>query len=283
MNTVLVTGATGNVGSEVVLALAGKANIRAAVTDVEKARAKLPPGTELVRFDFEDASTFAAAFAGVDRLFLMRPPHISDPKVIAPSIEAAKAAGVKQIVFLSLQGAESNSIVPHAKIEKLLLTCGVPYTFLRPSFFMQNLTGQHRDEIRQRNEIFVPAGHGRTSFIDVRDIAAVAALTLTEDGHENKAYTLTGSEALTYDEVAQILTEVTGRPVRYANPNLVRFVLQKRREGLAWGFVIVMAGIYLTAALGRADGRTDEVPRLLGRAPITVRQFAQDYRSVWLS
>ncbi|MBW4439501.1 MAG: SDR family oxidoreductase [Pleurocapsa minor GSE-CHR-MK-17-07R] len=283
MNTVLVTGATGNVGSEVVLALAGKANIRAAVTDVEKAKGRLPPGTEAVRFDFEDASTFAGAFAGVDRLFLMRPPHISDPKVIAPSIEAAKAAGVKQIIFLSLQGAESNSIVPHAKIEKLLLTCGVPYTFLRPSFFMQNLTGQHRDEIRQRGEIFVPAGRGRTSFIDARDIAAVAALALTEDGHENKAYTLTGSEALTYDEVAQILTEVTGRPVRYANPNLVRFVLQKRREGLAWGFVIVMAGIYLTAALGRADGLTDEVPRLLGRAPITVRQFVQDYRSVWLS
>jgi uncharacterized protein YbjT (DUF2867 family) len=281
MNTILVTGATGNVGSEVIRALGTTAHIRAAVPGAED-RSRLPEGIDTVRFDFTDPATYAEAFSGVDRVFLMRPPHISDPKVIAPSIEAARAGGVRQIVFLSLQGAEKNAIVPHAKIEKLLLGAGIPWTFLRPSFFMQNLSGQHRDEIRDRDEIFVPAGNGRTSFIDVRDIAAVAALALTEQGHENTAYTLTGSEALTYDEVAAEISAQVGRTIRYARPGLIPFILRKRREGLKWDYILVMAGIYTTARLGLAGGLTGDVQRLLGRAPITLKQFVQDYREVWL-
>jgi uncharacterized protein YbjT (DUF2867 family) len=245
-------------------------------------RSRLPEGIDTVRFDFTDPAAYTEAFSGVDRVFLMRPPHISDPKVIAPSIEAARAAGVRQIVFLSLQGAEKNAIVPHAKIEKLLLGAGIPWTFLRPSFFMQNLSGQHREEIRDRDEIFVPAGNGRTSFIDVRDIAAVAALALTETGHENIAYTLTGSEALTYDEVAAEISAQVGRTIRYARPGLIPFILRKRREGLKWDYILVMAGIYTTARLGLAGGLTGEVQRLLGRPPITLKQFVQDYREVWL-
>ena len=181
----------------------------------------------------------------------------------------------------SLIGVERNRVVPHYKVEQYLLHSGVPFTFLRPSFFMQNLNTTHRVEIKERSEIFVPAGTGKTSFIDVRDIAAVAALTLTQPGHTNRAYSLTGSEALDYYQVAAVLSEVLGRPIIYRKPSLLRFIRRQRACGTAWPFVLVMSGIYTTARLSLAARLTDETTRLLGRAPITLRRYAEDYRDCW--
>jgi len=147
---------------------------------------------------------------------------------------------------------------------------------------MQNLSTTHRREIVERNEIFVPAGNGRTSFIDVRDIAEVAALALSSDAHRNQAYELTGSEALTYYEIADILTEVLGRRITYKDPSMLRFLWRKRiQEDMPLGFVTVMIALYTVAKLGKAAGLTDTLPHLLGRPPITFRQFAEDYRAVW--
>ena len=199
--TILITGATGNVGMEIIGALRGSGHTAARRCHQRRAGARAAwrrHRLRHVRFR-APGDVSRLAYAGVTRMFLMRPPQISDiPRYITPAIVAAKQAGVQQIVFLSLLGVEKNTIVPHAKVEAAILAAGVPYTFLRPSFFMQNLSTTHRDEIRDGSEIFVPAGHGATSFIDARDIAAVAALALTEDGHANKAYPLTGSAALTY-------------------------------------------------------------------------------------
>ncbi len=215
-------------------------------------------------------------------MYLIRPPAISDVKrLLFPAIDAAREAGVQQIVFLSLIGVERNRVVPHYKVEQYLLGSGVPYTFLRPSFFMQNLNTTHRAEIKEQNEIFVPAGTGKTSFIDVRDIAAVAALTLTEPGHTNRAYGLTGSEALDYYQVAAVLSEVLRRPIIYRKPSLRQFIRRQRAGGTPWPFVLVMSGIYTTARLGRAARLTDETARLLGRAPIALRRYAEDYRDCW--
>lgn len=126
-------------------------------------------------------------------------------------------------MFLSLLGVEKNPIVPHHKIEKIIKKSGIPYTFLRPSFFMQNLISQHGEELRKEKEIYVPAGKGKTSFIDVRDIGTVTARILTENGHENKGYSLTGTEALDYYEVAEILSEELGETIKYVNPSVLQF------------------------------------------------------------
>ena len=282
---ILITGATGNVGSELITALRkrGLANqVVAADRNPAKAQAKLGNDIGYTRLDFADASSFAPAFTDIEKLFLMRPPALSDvPRYIAPAIDAAKHAGVRQIVFLSLLGAEKNRVVPHAKIEDALRDADVPWTMLRPSFFMQNLNTTHRDEIRDGNELFVPAGNGRTSFIDVRDIAAVAALALAEAGHEYQSYALTGSEALTYGEVAAMMTEVLGRNIAYRNPSLLAFIARWQARGAALDYILVMAAIYTTARLGLAGGITGELPRLLGRTPITVRQYIEDYRAAW--
>jgi uncharacterized protein YbjT (DUF2867 family) len=115
----------------------------------------------LVRADFARPASWPAALAGVDRLFLLRPPAIANARrYIYPVIDAARAAGVERIVFLSLLGAEKNPVVPHASVEKHLRRAGVPWTFLRPSFFMQNLSTTHRTDLEERDELYLPAGRG---------------------------------------------------------------------------------------------------------------------------
>jgi uncharacterized protein YbjT (DUF2867 family) len=283
MEPLLVTGATGNVGAEVVRLLSERGlPVRAAVRPSALAGYTPPPGVTAVPFDFALPASYAEALRGVKKLFLLRPPAMTDTKrFINPAIDAARAAGVEQIVFLSLLGAARNPAVPHHAVEGYLRVAGVPWTFLRPSFFMQNLSTTHREEIRDLGEIVVPAGRGTTSFIDVRDIAAVAARTLTETGHTFQAYPLTGAEALDYDAVARALSDALGRPIVYRRPGLARFVRHMRRRGMAWSFILVTAAIYTTARLGLAGRVTEDTARLLGRPPITLRQFASDYRGCW--
>ncbi len=279
---VVVTGATGTVGSEVVRLLhtAGQP-VRAAVTDVDDARSRLGADVACVAFAFDRPETHADALRGARALFLMRPPQMADAKAFLPTIEAARDAGVEQIAFLSLQGVERNAVVPHHRIEKLVRESGVSWTFLRPSFFMQNLSGVHRDEIRLQNRVFVPAGRGRTAFVDARDVAAVAAKVLTEPGHERQAYELTGSEALGYAEIARILSEELGRAIRYDRASAVGFWLATRRAGQPAGFATVMTALYTVARLGLAAHLTDTTRELLGREPITFQQFARDHAHVW--
>ena len=184
-------------------------------------------------------------------------------------------------LVLSLLGADRLPVVPHDQVESYLASVGVPWTVLRPSCFMQNLITTHRDEIRA-GELLVTAGRGRTSFIDIRDIAAVAARVLSEAGHLAQAYALTGVEALDYHQVTQLLSAELGRPIVYRRPGLRRFVRHMRAHGLAWPIILVMAGIYTTARLGLAAAITPDSTRLLGRPPITMRQFVHDERDSWL-
>ena len=283
MEPILVTGASGNVGRELVQLLQQQGRrVRATVLPAEEPRQDADSGVEHVPFDFGDHATYAEALREVRRVFLLRPPAITDiPTYIDPFIAAAKEAGVAQIVFLSLLGAEKIPFVPHRKIEASLLASGMAYTFLRPSFFMQNLSTTHRDEIR-RGRIVVPAGRGRTSFIDAKDVAAVAARALTEAGHENKAYALTGSEALDYGQVAALFTEILGRPVAYTQPGLLQFVRWSRARRTEWPYLLVMAAIYTTARLGLAAVITEDLEPLIGRPATTMREFIAAHERSWM-
>ena len=281
----LVTGATGNVGAEVVKSLQqlGQSVVTATMNEQDAQQVPVDPNTSAVRFDFGDPTTYPAAFAGVSKLFLMRPPQISNVKrYLFPVIDYAKQVGVEQIVFLSLIGVERNPVVPHHKVEKYILTSGVPYTFVRPSFYMQNLNTTHRVEIRDQNIICVPVGRAKTSFIDVRDIGAVAAKVLTENEHQNKAYELTGSEALDYYQVAELFTDILGRKITYRNPSVFEFIRVSRARGIPWAFVMVMVGLYTSTRFGMAKQITRDVQNLLGRQPIRMQQYIQDYAETWL-
>ena len=280
---ILVTGATGNVGLEVAKTLQ-KMGVPFRAGDVETGRVhqRLGETTEAARFLFGDMSTYAGAFQGIERVFLMRPPRITDvKKYMFPAIDAAVGAGVRHFVFLSLIGIEQNTAVPHYKVEQYLKQLPVHYTFLRASFFMQNLNTTHRIEIRDRDELFIPAGRSKTSFLDTRDIGASAAAVLTQPGHARKAYDLTGPESLDYEEVARQLSEVLGRTITYRSPSLPAFVLRKVREGTPLTFALVMAFLYRNTKNGIADKVNGEVERLTGCKPTTLRQYLYDYRQSW--
>lgn len=280
---ILVTGATGNVGAEVIRFLFEKGRSHlAAVRNVEDGKGILPPPVERVVLDFARPETCKPALRGVKKLFLMRSPAISDvQQYIFPVIDAARETGVEHIVFLSLMGVEGNPVTPHYKIEKYILAVGIPYTFIRPSFFMQNLNTTHQEDIRDHDELFVPAGKGKTSFIDVRDIAEVTAKTLVEEGHLNKAYELSGSEALDYYQVAEIFTQVLGRKITYTRPSALTFGFRMKKRGIPAAFVLVMIALYTVARLGKADKVTDELEKLLGRKPTTMRKYVEDYKECW--
>lgn len=280
MKAVFVTGSTGNVGVEVVKQLlAREAYVKASALP---GRGKaVVEGAVSVEFDFATPATFGPALEGVDRVFLMRPPHMADAKAFRPFIEAMEKAGVRQVVFLSVQGAGQNIFVPHHGIEVLLKKSSLAWTFLRPSFFMQNLTTTHLADIRDRGEIRVPAGNGRTNFIDVTDIGEAAAVCLTTPGHEEKAYEITGSEALTYHEVATILSAACDRPITYPKPSAKEFKRHMKERGYDDEFVKVMGPIYAIAKFGMAAGTTDTFEKLVGRKPHTLKQWASQNVACW--
>jgi uncharacterized protein YbjT (DUF2867 family) len=284
MSPILITGALGNVGSAIV-AEASAAGCELRVADVSaEALAERFDGMANVRFDFTDPATWQPAFVGVEVMFLMRPPQLSNiARDMVPALEAAKAAGVRHVVLLSLQGAERNRVVPHAKIEQWLRTSGLDWTFVRPSFFMENLSTTHAVDIRDHDSIVVPAGNGRTSFVAASDVAAVATAALVDPAeHRMRAWTPTGSVALTYDEVAEILTELLGRPIRYTRPGILRYVNHAVRQ---LHMPIAMAGvtvaIYTIARFGKASGTTDDVRTVTGRDPVTFEHWAGDHLAAW--
>lgn len=290
MKKVLITGATGNMGQETIKELIKINNndleIIAAVRNVTKAKKELSKfeGIKFRKFDFMDQQSMEESLERIDQVLLIRPPAISQvEEYILPFVKMVKSYGVEQIVFLSLQGVEKNPIVPHYKIEKFIKAEEMPYTFLRPSFFMQNLSTTHQMEIKENNEIFIPAGNGKTNFIDVRDIAEVAALVLTEAGHLNKGYELTGRRGYSYEEIANILSVILKRKISYKNPSILKFFLRKRKEGMETPKIIVMIGLYTVAKLGKANHKTDTLKRLLRREPRDFRTFAQDYKDQWLN
>lgn len=279
---ILVTGVTGNSGyfTAKYLGECG-AEVLGAVTNLEKAK-HLDLNIEWVQFDFLNSRTYSAALAGVDRIFLVRPPMLSDPKQLYPFLEEAKGSGVQHIVFISLLGIERNPFPPHYKIEKFIESLGIPYTFLRPSFFMQNLNTTHQFDIKEKGDIFLPAGEARVSFIDTRDIGEAAARILfNPQNHMNKAYTLTGPEALSYQDAAAIMTRILGKHITYSKPGVLAFRREMLRRGHAKGFVNVMAILYLTTRLGMAKQVTDDLAPLIQREPTTLEQYVINHAQYW--
>lgn len=284
---IVITGATGRVGSQIpqfidhqahqcVLALRNPSD-KEASDDVESIL------FDFSLFDFSEPATYESALAGADSLFLMRPPSVNDvDERLKQVVDVAIAANIQKIVYLSVLGAEKNKLLPHRATEDYIKSKDIAYTFLRASFFMQNLSSVHRAEIQENHEIFVPAGNGKTSFIDARDVAAVAAKALTEPGHERTAYALTGAEALNYYEVANTFSEVLGRPITYKKPSLFRFIFRQLRDGTPLAYTLVMSGIYTTARLGIADRLSGDVRDVLMRSPISLRTFIEDYQDCWI-
>ena len=279
MIKVLITGATGNVGIEVVSALKKlnhQLEIFAGVRDTEFGNEKLASfNIRNIKFDFTNCDTFVPAIQNIDLLFLLRPPQISDVnKYFAPLIEIAKQSSVKHIVFLSVQGVENSKIIPHHKIEKLIVDSKIPYTFLRPAYFMQNFTTTLRNDLVNQQRIYLPAGKAKFTVIDIEDIGAVAAKVLTDpQNHINKSYELTSNETLIFAEMAEKLSIGLGKKIKFISPNLLRFYFTKRKEGVSSMFILVMIMLHYFPRFQKTPKTTECVKNIIGQEPKSFDEF----------
>ena len=238
---------------------------------------------ETVRLDFEDPGTFVKAARGCEAVFLLRPPAISDMKrTLLPFVDAARAEGVGHVVFLSLDGAARNPLVPHHAVERHLQRDPRGWTLLQPGFFAQNVGTAYRDDIVQDGRLYVPAGRGRVAFVDLRDVGEVAADALVRpEMHSGRAYTLTGPQAFTFGEVARALTEATGRPVRYEPATAVGYARHLMRGGAPLAQALVQTVLHMGLRFGQAEAVDPTLARLIGRRPRTVLDYIRDHSALW--
>ena len=266
---ILVFGATGTVGNELISILSSDDVPAIAVT-----RGPAPPrprrGVRWVQADLAAPASVEGLFSGVRSMFLLTGNHPDMARLQIAAIDAAARAHVEHVAKLSALGASDHSRLPigraHYEAESALMASGMRWTMLRPHVFMQNLLGQAR-AIAHEGRIVGGSGDGRIPFIDTRDIAAVAAVALTRPGHDGQKYILTGPEALSYSDIARILSGVIGRPVEYHD-----FYDEARDRNTL-------------AAHQRAGGKTamvhDTVRRILGREPRSSAEFAKDHARIF--
>lgn len=282
---ILVTGSSGNVGRHVVNELIKmNEDVIAAGTDVTKLHKIFDDRIQSVELDFTKPETFELALNGVDRIFLIRPPHLGKPEDLYPFIDAAKKHSIKLISFLSLMGVEKNTIPPHHKIEKYIEGLGIPFAHIRPGFFMQNVSGIHSVEIKEKDMVFIPAGKSKTSFIDAADIGfAIATVLHNPEKYKNTAFTITGSEALDYYQVADILSKLTGRRITYNKPGFLKYRnYYIKNRGLDKGYVNVTVALYFMTRMGTAKAITNEFYNLTGKHTKTFEDFASENKKAFM-
>jgi uncharacterized protein YbjT (DUF2867 family) len=280
---ILVTGVTGDVGREVLTQMITKGlSVKAAARDLSKAESLVREGTEVVLLDYDRPESFEPALTGVERLFIVPPPlNPQWHELIKPLMEIAALSGVKHIVNLSQMCAEEIEGLPLRIAEKVIEDSGIAYTHLRPNWFMQTYSGSTLDGAKGPGGIYVPAGDGKASFIDMRDIAAVAVAALTGEEHLNKAYTLTGGQAIDHSEVARVLSTATGKSIAYFPILEEEMRTNLKSANLADAAIEMVIVLYQLLRQGRLEYVSSDVANILGREPITLQQYARDYAGSW--
>ena len=279
---ILITGASGNVGKEVLKQIIPTGvEVRAAFQSVSKT-AGAPPGVEFVTVDYNQPETLRTALKAVERVFLVGPPTAQLPALERKAMEVIVQSGVRQVVKLSAMGGRE-AIFPrqHAESEDYIQATGVPYTFLRPNGFMQNMVNYNAPTINAQNAFYGSEGDGRVSHIDIRDVAAVAVKALTEDGHVGRAYTLTGPAALTNNEIAQILSDELGREIRFINLAPAQLKEALLSAGVPEWNADALLDLQRFYREGKAATVTRDVQQILDRQPISFAQFFRDHKSAF--
>lgn len=277
MSKTLVIGASGTVGSELVRLLAARGH------DVVRTTHRAPTGAGQVQVDLATRQGLAAAFEGVDRAFLLSPPGFANQdELLVPLIDEARRRGLEKVVLMSAMGANADPAAPLRKAELALENSGLAWNVIRPNWFMQNFHTYWLQGIREHGAIFLPVGRAKGSFIDARDIAAVAAELLTRSDLDGRDFDLTGAEALDHHEVAAILSRETGRLIGFediAPEAMLKGLLEMQMPRAYADFLVLILGYFKA---GYAERTTSAVQDILGRAPGRFAQYAKDYRASWL-
>ena len=278
--TILVTGATGNIGGEVIHHLLNrKATVRGLVREPRKATKLESQGVELAQGDFSQPDSLDAALQGIEAAFLVMPNDLHQVELECNFIDAAKRAGVHQLVKLSvLRSGELPSAFQqwHRQIEEHLEHSGIAWTHLRPNMLMQNMRW-FTQTIAQQGAFYHSVGDTKISHVDARDVAAVAAVCLSESGHENQAYDLTGAEAVSFDQVANYFATALHRSVQYINLAPDDFKMARLANGEPEWYLDAEAQLFECWQAGAGSAVTSTIADLLHRAPTSFAVFAQDY------
>lgn len=287
--TILVTGASGTVGSEVVKQLSGNGHavhIKAAVHSVENLK-KVKDETKIkvIQIDYNKPESLVSALEDIDKLFLVTPEVPNAPELVSNLVIEAKKAGIRHIVKLSAMDADLKADVAslrlHHQAEKIIEESEIPYTFLRPGEFMQNFINWDSPMIKKQG-VFWRIGDTEVSLVDVRDIAAVAVKTLTDnDRHNGKVYTITGPEALSYSQMAEILSNATGKKISYVNISEEEARRAMKDIGLSEWWIDTIIEVYEYYKRGSQQQVSSAVEEVTGKKPISFSQFAKDYAQVF--
>lgn len=278
---ILVTGATGRIGGEVVRGLHRlDVPVRALVHTPEKAASIALPGVEIVNGDFANPDDMKSMVRGIDKVFLLSPSGPDQPELEGHLVDAAVAGGVRHIVKLSVLGATSLTTIAlnrwHWESEHHIEETNIPYTFLRPHFFMQNCL-MFAPTIAAEGRFYAPLTGAKMAMVDLRDIASVAVAVLTNVGHEYRAYDITGATAITYDDIAAALTGVLAKPVRYVNVPLEAARDALLDTGAAEWLADDMVEYFRFFNEGYGESVSSTIRRVARKEPICVDQFAADY------
>ena len=278
---ILITGATGTVGSEVVKRLSAQGiQVRAMTRDLQKAEANRLPHIQFIHGDFDNSDSLRRACMGVERAFLLSNSTERAEQQQIAFVKVAQESGVRHIVKLSQLHANVNSpgrfLRYHAAVEAAIQATDLTFTFLRPNLYMQGLRN-FAQSIKEKSAFFAAAGDARISAVDVRDLADVAVAALTAPRHKNKIDSLTGPEALTFGEMADGLSEAVGRTIAFVDvpPEAMHGALDGlgfpawQADGLVEEFEMYRRG--------EAAGIESGVTEALGRSPRPFAEFARDY------
>ncbi|HKB86603.1 MAG TPA: SDR family oxidoreductase [Ignavibacteriaceae bacterium] len=281
---ILVTCAGGRVGSELVkLLIQSEEMVRAAMRDPSSASKKFSGQVETIMFDYDRPDTFAPALEEIDKVFLMvRPGDNHSDKAAIPLVDEAKKKGIRHIVDLTALGVEKDEDFMLRKLEKYIEDSGIPFTHLRPNWFMQNFnSGPMYADIQSTGALHLPSSDAKISFIDVRDIAAAGFTILKENGHMNKAYTLTGGESLDHFQAIEIISEASKKKFSYIPLSDETARKSLAGAGVPADLIERWSDFYRRVRDGHCAAVSGDIASLLRRSPITFRQYAEDFASSW--
>jgi len=278
---ILVTGATGNNGSEIVKLLAAQnVPVRAMVRNRERVSVIAAPNVEVVEANFDRPETLLTALSGIDRAFLGTNSSEHAQAQQLAFVDAAQQSGVAHIVKLSQFAASANSPVRflryHAAVEAAIQASGMAYTLLRPNLFMQGLLN-FQSAIATQSTFYAAAGDAKVSVVDVRDIADVAVAALTGTGHEGKIYDLTGPQPLTHTEMAQYLSDATGRQITFVDIPSDTMLDTLLSVGFPDWQAEGLIEDYAHYRRGEASAIASGVQDATGKPPRSFETFARDY------
>jgi uncharacterized protein YbjT (DUF2867 family) len=284
---ILITGATGNNGQELVRQLTAMGQrVRAFVRNPAEAARLKGPNIELAVGDFDQPEALDAALRGVEKAFLLTPVAQRAVHWQTAFIDTARRAKLKHVVKFSGMGADSRTAPEllrlHGETDDILRGSGVPFTILQPNSFYQNILSSV-DTIKAQGAFYLPLKNAAQSTLDIRDISAVAAKVFTTSGHEGKTYVITGPEALTFHQVAEKLSAVLGRNIQYVDVPLSTAADGMRKSGMPEWDIRAVTELLGYFASGAAATVTDTIPRLLGRPAISFDQFVKDQRATFLA